>query len=621
MMSLATKNNPLRAVLRFFSCAACLSSSLFLGGCLNNVFGPEKPLYSLSFNSPEESPEQKQVEDYLNSILLNRVNTAPDIDPDTPDAPEQRAYLRGNITLALQKAMQAKGYYDAQVSYRPLVDITDINARHANSRPSRDQGEFQISSGPLYTISGVEIIPAAFSGRLNAPDIAAGKPLDAATILRAQKDLYEAIQKDHCYYRLSVTHEALAGAPEKSAFITYKIETGAEAKLARPTFQGQKSVKLSYLNKLVPWEEGACFKQDKIETLKSKFLETGLFSSVKSALPDQPDENGLVTPEIILQERTHRRISAGASYYSDEGAGATLSWSHINFLGAAENFKAALNLSQIKRSLSTDFTKPFFLHPNQELNLNATVTQQDTDAYDETSIDFSGRLKRKVGRHWKLSTGAKISISRIEDQESTKNYGLISLPNSLVFDTRDKALDPHRGSLLNVTAEPFFDAFGESDPFTKIEAGARHYFAFGTKRDIILALRANSGSLIGASSGSTPATERFYAGGGGSVRGYGYQEVGPFQDRKPEGGRSFTTGSTELRMKFTQNIGAVAFIDAGSVSEKTFPDMDNLAIGAGVGARYYTGFGPIRFDLAVPLTEKKNIDQNYQFYISIGQAF
>ena len=81
------------------------------------------------------------------------------------------------------------------------------------------------------------------------------------------------------------------------------------------------------------------------------------------------------------------------------------------------------------------------------------------------------------------------------------------------------------------------------------------------------------------------------------------------------------TASSELRFKMTETIGAVAFVDAGSVSESAVPEFSDLSVGAGVGLRYYTSFGPLRFDVAVPLTQRETLDQTYQIYLSIGQAF
>ena len=77
-----------------------------------------------------------------------------------------------------------------------------------------------------------------------------------------------------------------------------------------------------------------------------------------------------------------------------------------------------------------------------------------------------------------------------------------------------------------------------------------------------------------------------------------------------------------MRFKITSDIGGVAFIDGGNVYNGAFPDFkDGYFWGAGIGARYYTGFGPIRFDIATPLNKREEQPQSFQIYISIGQAF
>jgi translocation and assembly module TamA len=80
--------------------------------------------------------------------------------------------------------------------------------------------------------------------------------------------------------------------------------------------------------------------------------------------------------------------------------------------------------------------------------------------------------------------------------------------------------------------------------------------------------------------------------------------------------------SAELRWKWTKTIGTVAFVDAGNAFDDTLPDLgEKLYWGAGVGMRYYTGIGPLRLDVAFPLTSDDHIDDSYQVYISLGQAF
>ncbi|HET6467002.1 MAG TPA: BamA/TamA family outer membrane protein, partial [Geminicoccaceae bacterium] len=140
---------------------------------------------------------------------------------------------------------------------------------------------------------------------------------------------------------------------------------------------------------------------------------------------------------------------------------------------------------------------------------------------------------------------------------------------------------------------------------------------------LVLALRGSAASMFGASREEIPADERLYAGGGGSVRGVGFQLAGPLDDNNdPLGGRSLVELGTEFRGRFTETIGGVVFLDAGTVYESTLPDFSRaLRLGTGVGLRYITAIGPIRFDVGFPLDRRSGVDDAYQFYISIGQAY
>jgi translocation and assembly module TamA len=128
---------------------------------------------------------------------------------------------------------------------------------------------------------------------------------------------------------------------------------------------------------------------------------------------------------------------------------------------------------------------------------------------------------------------------------------------------------------------------------------------------------------VGESTASLPANKRFYAGGGSSIRGYRFQSVGPLGPANtPLGGRALFEVSTELRVKVTDTIGGVIFIDGGNVYDGELPDFStNLQWAAGFGGRYFTAFGPVRLDFGFPLNGRDGVDDFMQFYISIGQAF
>jgi len=112
-------------------------------------------------------------------------------------------------------------------------------------------------------------------------------------------------------------------------------------------------------------------------------------------------------------------------------------------------------------------------------------------------------------------------------------------------------------------------------------------------------------------------------GGGGSVRGYQYQTVGPhYPDNVPVGGLSLVEASAEFRRRITGDLGGVIFLDTGSVSERTAPDFRHTLSSVGVGLRYNLGFAPLRADLAFPLEKANGASQQaFQVYLSIGQSF
>ncbi|HPF78414.1 MAG TPA: autotransporter assembly complex family protein, partial [Alphaproteobacteria bacterium] len=445
--------------------------------------------------------------------------------------------------------------------------------------------------------------------------------IEADKVLKAQAQLYQNIQKNKCYFQSDIAHEVILDHDNKTAQIIFNIMTQAQSTFGDVSFEGQEATKESYLRKLIPFKKGDCYRTDKLQSFREKMLATGLFARAEIEVPTALPEDHVIPVTVHLKERAGHTVRVGLSYYTDKGPGLVLGWIHRNFLGAAEKLEAQLKISTLQQKLGLELTKPFFLRKDQSLSLSAALERQDTDAFEELSIKTQGSINRSFNKYLSGSTGAALTLTRITDKTTDlgENYGLLSFPNSLNFDNRDDKLDPHKGWNIRGTVEPFVDAFGTSDPFFKTRLSASTYYGFS--KDVVLAGRASVGSIMGADIENIPATERFYSGGGGSVRGFGYQEVGPQTNGDPSGGASVVEGSTELRFKVSDKIGAVAFVDAGNVSEEISPQFSNFSIGAGVGVRYYTSFGPLRFDVATPLTNKEDTDSNYQIYISIGQAF
>src|SRR5690606_8530501 len=189
-------------------------------------------------------------------------------------------------------------------------------------------------------------------------------------------------------------------------------------------------------------------------------------------------------------------------------------------------------------------------------------------------------------------------------------------------DTTDDALDPRSGSRLLFSLTPTTGMGSETLLFLTSVAAGSAYYAIDEAERFVIAGRARIGSIVGEKTDVLPASRRFYAGGGGSIRGYEYQLVGPLDDDDdPFGGTSLVELGGELRVRVTESIGVVAFVDGGTVYDDPWPSGDEtLRCAAGLGLRYFTGFGPIRLDVAFPLNPRDDVDEIFQFYISFGQA-
>jgi translocation and assembly module TamA len=173
-----------------------------------------------------------------------------------------------------------------------------------------------------------------------------------------------------------------------------------------------------------------------------------------------------------------------------------------------------------------------------------------------------------------------------------------------------------------VRATPFQDLSSTDLNFFRTRATLTHYQPVLAHPKLTLAGRLSLGSIHGAATGEIPADKRFYAGGGGSIRGYTYQTVGPLLDGDPTGGRSVLEVSLESRIQIRKNLGLVLFLDGGNVYLDTMPDPEqDLLWGTGLGMRWVTPIGPLRLDVAFPLNRRAGIDDTFQVYVSIGQAF
>ncbi len=329
-------------------------------------------------------------------------------------------------------------------------------------------------------------------------------------------------------------------------------------------------------------------------------------------------------------------------YSTIDGPALKAYWAHRNLFGGAERLRLdadlfyftgnqswpggstrrGFNTDDLGGRLSASFIKPALWGTRNDLLVDVFAQREITDLYTSNLANATVSIRHRFTDTFNVRAGIEGEIGRSIDVLGRFDYGLVGLPLAATFDTTDKPLDPSRGVRVTATVTPYrgFGAAPDSFLVSRIQASA--YYAIDEQARTILAGRVAFGSILGGTLADIPASRRFYAGGGGSVRGYDYKSLGP---RDPlgnvTGGKSLFEASLEARVKITDTIGVVPFFDMGQAYAGSVPDRSApMRYAAGLGLRYYTAVGPIRFDLAVPL-QRRTGERPYAFYVSIGQAF
>ena len=387
------------------------------------------------------------------------------------------------------------------------------------------------------------------------------------------------------------------------------------------------------MDTLAPWKSGQVYDPKALAKLEQRLLDARVYESATVSLAPPADAvDGLRPVDVTLVDRKRRSVELGASYSTTDGSGVDGKWIHYNVRGRADTLTLTAKLYDIQQNLDLELDEPDWRRPDQILKLGGGFLGDRTPAYD----DAGAGVRADVERHWTktsfLTVGASLDYAYLKDKTAINaqglpvgqnlNLGIGTLLGGVTLDRSNDPLNPVRGWRLDLRLEPTGILGDRQIVYVKAQAQASAYLPFDADADTVAAARVKVGSILGGSIPDVPADRRFYAGGGGSVRGFGYQAVGPrlADDVTPEGGLSLVETSLELRRKITGQFGLVAFVDAGTVGPNIEPTFSNIGVGAGLGVRYNLGFGPLRLDIATPLNPRQG-DAPVQVYISIGQAF
>lgn len=555
-------------------------------------------------------------------------------------------------------AMWGAGYYDARVIIRVggqtiTVERPDVSSLRTGLDGFRGRAlvpvGIEVVPGQLYRFSRVTVL----DGRTDLPfdpsvlpprvvTLKPGEPARTPSVLAAAAELADHFRDlSHPFVKVGRRAPVIDHAT-RTVDLTFVVDPGAKAGLGGIGVSGTRNVDPAVVRSFIYAQRGDPYSRRAIADIRKSVTRIEAIGGARVREGEALDSDGNLPLDVEVTERLPRVLGGSVRYSTVDGPALRAYWMHRNLFGGAERlrleadffyftgqqlFPGASNRpgfdpNDLGGRVSASFLKPALWGTRNDLLVDAYVQRELTPTYTSELANVTASIRHRFTDAFSVRAGLEGEIGRSVDALGRFEYGLVGLPVALTYDNTDRPLDPTRGFRINASVTPYL-GFGDAPrAFAVARFQASAYYALDEAARYILAGRFAFGSILGGSLSEIPAARRFYAGGGGSVRGYEYKSLGP-RDLLGNviGGKSLFEASIEARIRITDTIGIVPFFDVGQAYAGSFPDGSApLRYAAGIGLRYYTAVGPIRLDVAVPLGRRPG-ERPYAIYVSIGQAF
>jgi translocation and assembly module TamA len=523
--------------------------------------------------------------------------------------PEDEIAIRRDLRTAedrVDRYLRARGYYAASID----ADIGE------DGRPV-----LTIESGPAFSMGRISVETGNREADMTAR-MAVEPPEDniltAQWVLAAEAAAQAALENSGWPEAETLPREVIVDHASASGDVRFLIEPGPFTRYGGTRLQTE-GWRPEFIQRLTTLEEGVPVRLAAIQAFERRLEGLSSVREARIILADMADGEMTRALDVALTPAPRHAIETTISLSTTEGAGTSLAWSRRNLYGGDETLTFTAELASLVQSLDAEMSLPYWQRIDQRLILNTGLKSEDTDAFQQNEFTAGVTLFREMREDLDVRIGALVDISRVTDASGERDIHSLRLTSAIALDQRDDPLDPQSGVQAALIVNPGI-SFGDAEA-TYLQTEIRTSAYYPVSNHFTAAARIRLGAIVGASAINLAADQRFYAGGGGSARGYEYQSLSPIgADGAPAGGLSVSELNAELRWRGEGRWGAVAFVDTAFAGASRTPEFDNLRTGVGMGLRYYFDFAPVRFDVATPLDRRSGEDPIH-VYISIGQAF
>lgn len=568
------------------------------------------------------------------------------LDSGETTVPQLAARARSDEEL-LGDVLRNYGYYDGEVirqlaggrrgfseeGEQEVEDQDDPTPRVRFDVLPGDQYRFgALDLGQLQTLPGEEQEPL-----LDAFGISSGDPLYADEIVQGEGALRLALGENGYPFAELGDPRLLIDHTRQEGDLTLGVQPGGKFNFGQVISDDPDFLSGRHLSRIARFDPGDLYQTSLQADLRRAILATGLVSSVvitpREVTPPEDGEPGRVALDVGIERAPLRTISGAIGYGTEDGFKVEAAWEHRNLFPPEGALRLRGIVGTREQLASVTFRRNNFRGRDQVLTVDAFASDIETEAVDARTVALRGAFERVSNLLFQKPLSWQIGAEVLYSDERTRTgnrdvfsprqeYLIGSVFGSATIDASDDLLDPTEGFRVTGFAAPEVSrSLGQEAYYLRARVDGSFYKSVGST---VLAGRVAAASILGADAFEIAPSRRLYSGGGGSVRGYGFQAIGPRNEfGEALGGGSLVEAALEARIQTGLLDGAVEvvpFVDAGTISRRARPDFEVFRVGAGIGARYKTSFGPIRVDVGVPINPGE-FDAPVVVYVSLGQAF
>lgn len=532
-----------------------------------------------------------------------------------------------NDAQLAERLLRSEGYYDA-IATSTVTPVAD--------RAGEVKVTIDATPGPRYSFGTIAVTgadPQAAAVAREALPLRTGQPLRAIAVEGGEAQVALALPEQGYPFAKLGQRDILLDDQTHAGDYTLPLDSGPRSSFGGLRTKGREIFDVEHLSVFPRFKRGDLYDSRMADDLRQALVATGIFSTV-AVEPVATGEKAADGTEVVDLEVTQRKgpwrsLAGSAGYGTGQGIKAEASWTHRNLFPPEGALTVRAIAGTLEQGLNVTFRRSNAGKRDRTFQIGGGVSRTDFDAYQANTVNIGINWSRQSTplwqKRWTWSYGAEIigtnekgAALTATGERPRRNYLIGALPAQVQYDRSNDLLDPTRGFRLLARVSPESSLQGGLHLYARMTGQATGYYPVSDS--LVIAGRAMVSSIQGASLDDIAPSRRIYVGGGGSVRGFGYQELGPKDaQNNPTGGLSSVEFALEARYRFG-NFGIVPFIDAGRLGDGSTPSLSHMRYGAGIGGRYYTNFGPMRVDIAMPINRQPG-ESKFAIYISIGQAF